>query len=148
MQLQTKLVEESRNGTVSSLLLDGRHLCYILQDGHRDVKEYGKTRIPAGTYAIRFRKTGGFHANYTKRFGSMHKGMLELQGVPNFQFILIHIGNTPEDTKGCLLTGEQYYRGRDFVSGSEVAYRRVYPIIRDALLAGKEVTIKVDYSKA
>ena len=32
--------------------------------------------------------------------------MLELQDVPNFKYILIHAGNTDEQTAGCILVGD------------------------------------------
>jgi hypothetical protein len=72
--------------------------------------------------------------------------MLELQDVPNFQYILIHTGNTDEHTAGCLLVGETQQdldKGKDgFVGGSGDAYKKLYPKVRDALLAGEKVTIK------
>ena len=33
-------------------------------------------------------------------------GMLHVLDVPNFKYILIHCGNTDEDTAGCLLLGD------------------------------------------
>jgi hypothetical protein len=54
---------------------------------------------------------------------------------------LIHTGNTDEHTAGCLLLNDAA-DGKNFVgSGSVNAYKRVYPIIRDAILAGEEVKI-------
>ena len=40
-----------------------------------------ETRIPAGTYKLRLKTWGGYD-RYTKRFGEMHKGMLEVLDVP------------------------------------------------------------------
>ena len=36
-------------------------LAYTLEDEQRDVKVYGETRIPAGTYKLKLRTVGGFH---------------------------------------------------------------------------------------
>jgi len=33
---------------------------------------------------------------------------IEVDGVPNRQHILFHVGNTPEDTQGCILIGRSY----------------------------------------
>jgi hypothetical protein len=106
-----------------------------------------ETAIPLGEYEIKFRTVGGFDSKYTSRYGAdWHKGMLELQDVPNFQYILIHTGNTDEHTAGCLLVGETQQdldKGKDgFVGGSGDAYKKLYPKVRDALLAGEKVTIK------
>ena len=65
-----------------------------------------ETCIPEGTYDIKFRKTGGFHAKYSERYKNAHYGMLHIQDVPNFTYILIHTGNTDEHTSGCLIVGE------------------------------------------
>ena len=76
----------------------------------------------------------------------MHKGMLWLQDVPNFTWILIHTGNTDSHTAGCLLLGETQQdldKGKDgFVGGSGDAYKKMYPKVADALLSGEKVTIK------
>ena len=105
-----------------------------------------ETRIPSGTYNILLRKEGGFHARYTKKYGSMHKGMLHVQDVPNFQWILIHTGNTDEHTAGCLILGDSQENNilvKDgFIGRSTQAYKRVYPIIASALESGEEVTIE------
>ena len=48
-------------------------LCYTLEDEQRALKVKGETRIPAGIYDIQFRKEGGFHNKYSKRFTDIHK---------------------------------------------------------------------------
>lgn len=147
MELRIKKIHETRNCTVSRLFINGKPSVLILQDGHRDVKEYGDTRIPAGRYEIKLRKAGGFHQRYLAKYGaSFHKGMLELQAVPNFTWILIHIGNTPEDTKGCLLTGTTSSNSNCFVGGSEKAYLELYPQVANAITAGQRVFITMDYA--
>jgi len=105
-----------------------------------------ETRIPAGVYSILLRKEGGHHARYTKKYGSMHKGMLWLQDVPNFKWILIHTGNTDEHTAGCLLVGDSQENNAiikdGFIGKSVNAYKRIYPDIAKAILKGEEVIIE------
>lgn len=64
----------------------------------------------------------------------MHRGMLHLQDVPNFEYILIHCGNTHADTSGCLLVGmaANTESGNMSISSSTVAYRKLYPMVVDA----------------
>ena len=129
------------------LFIDGVFECYTLEDEVRDVKVMSETAIPLGTYEIKFRNIGGFDTKYKARYGTtFHKGMLELQDVPNFKYILIHTGNTDEHTAGCLLLGETQQdldKGKDgFVGGSGDAYKKMYPKVRDALLNGEKVTIE------
>jgi hypothetical protein len=72
--------------------------------------------------------------------------MLWLQDVPGFQWILIHTGNTDQHTSGCYIIGETQTdldKGKDgFVGNSGVAYKKMYPKVADAILAGEKVTIK------
>ena len=139
----------SENDSTNGLLFDvtdgRRFLCYTLEDEHRDVKKYGETRVPAGEYRITLRTVGGFHGRYLKKYGEMHKGALWVRDVPNFEYILIHTGNTDEHTAGCLLLGNSqqtnFGDSNGFVGRSTIAYKRVYPPIAAALVAGEEVTI-------
>ena len=140
----------SQKDSTNGLLFDvtggkRKFLCYTLEDEHRDDKVKGETRVPAGTYKITLRTTGGFHARYEKKYGSMHKGMLWVREVPNFEYILIHTGNTDEHTAGCLLVGNSqqanFGSSDGFIGSSVDAYKRIYPAIAAALKEGEEVSI-------
>ena len=127
-------------------------LCYTLEDEFRALKVRGETRIPAGIYDIQFRKEGGFHNKYSKRFTDIHKGMLQVMDVPNFDYILLHCGNTDEHSSGCLLLGDSQENNviiKDgFIGKSTNAYKRVYPLIAKELELGNKVTIEYkDFDK-
>ena len=72
--------------------------------------------------------------------------MLHVTDVPNFEFILIHTGNTDEHTAGCLLVGDSQENNiivKDgFVGKSTNAYKRIYSPIARAIEKGEEVTIE------
>ena len=107
MELEVLRISSQKDST-NGILFDvtggkRKFLCYTLEDEYRKDKVKGETRIPAGTYDIILRKVGSFHTKYSEKFKDMHKGMLWVKDVPNFEYILIHIGNTDEDTSGCLL---------------------------------------------
>ncbi len=153
MKLQVLRISSEKDST-SGLLFDvtnGRKfLCYTLEDEYREEKIKGETRIPAGTYQVVLRKSGGFHNKYVKRYGKMHRGMLHIINVPGFDYILIHTGNTDEHTAGCLLLGDTQTNNQiakdGFVGSSGQAYKRVYPKIADAIENGECVTIEyIDY---
>jgi len=120
-------------------------VCYTLEDEKRDEKVFGETRIPAGTYKVELRTEGGYHQKYSKRFSSIHRGMLHVTNVPNFKYILIHCGNTDEHTAGCLLVGDSQennqIKGNGFIGQSANAYKRIYPKIAQAILDNNEVFI-------
>ena len=142
--VRTQFGKDATNGT---LFVDGVFECFTLEDEVRDVKVMSETAIPLGEYEIKFRNVGGFDTKYKARYGStFHKGMLELQDVPNFKYILIHTGNTDQHTAGCLLVGETQQdldKGKDgFIGGSGDAYKKFYPKVRDALINKEKVTIK------
>ena len=73
--------------------------------------------------------------------------MLELQDVPNFQYILIHCGNTDEHTAGCILLGDSQENNvllKDgFIGKSTQAYKRIYPRIAKALKNNEKVEIEI-----
>lgn len=142
--------DESTIGALFDVTKGRKFLCYTLEDPPQIEKIPGRTRIPAGTYDMRLRSEGGFHRKYTLRFGkSFHKGMLHIQNVPNFKWILVHCGNTQEDTSGCLLLGDVSYNNtikNGLISQSESAYHRIYPILADHLIKDGIITITyVDY---
>lgn len=141
MELFCTTTSEKSTHTISALRMrtwNGPRLCWVLQDGVGS-----KERIPGGRYEVKLRKEGGFHTNYTKRFGDFHRGMIELQDVPGFKYILVHIGNSPKDTRGCLLTGTTWDMQSAFIGSSEAAYKLVYKLIADRLEAGERVWITV-----
>lgn len=149
MELEVLRISSQKDST-NGILFDvtggeRRFLCYTLEDEYREDKVAGETRIPAGTYRVTLRTTGGFHGRYVKKYGDMHKGMLWVRDVPNFEYILIHTGNTDQHTAGCLLVGDSQqanFGSSDGMVGSSVnAYKRIYPPIAEALEQGQEVTI-------
>ncbi len=140
----------SSDDFTSGLLFDvtdnkRKFLCYTLDDQAQTTKVYGDTRIPAGTYNLTLRTEGGFHTRYLAKFGGeFHKGMIYVNDVPDFEYILWHIGNTDDDTAGCLLLGKT--QQANFIGSSGDAYKDVYPKIRDAILYGEKVTATyIDY---
>ena len=148
--LRVSSESDSSSGLVFDITNGRKFLCYSLEDEYRNDKIMHETRVPAGTYQIKLRKEGGFNARYTKKYGNFHKGMLHVQDVPGFEYILIHTGNTDEHTSGCLIVGDSQENNQlmknGFIGKSVQAYKRIYTPIAEALEKGEEVTITyVDY---
>lgn len=147
MELEVLRFSSQEDSTLGLLFnnSNGREfLCFTLEDEYRTKKVYGETRIPAGRYRVKLRTEGGFHDRYSQKFPDMHKGMLWVQDVPNFDYILIHIGNSDDDSAGCLLVGntsQQNITEEGFIGGSTEAYKRIYPPIARAIEQGQEVWI-------
>ena len=146
MKLQVVRTQFGTDATNGLLFVNGLFECYTLEDQYQAVKVMHETCIPEGTYDIKFRTVGGFHEKYKKRYGNAHYGMLHLQDVPNFTYILIHAGNTDEHTSGCLIVGETQQdldlSDDGFIGHSGVAYSKLYNKVAKELLLGKSVTIE------
>lgn len=132
--------------TTGMLEIDGEFACYTLENPWLDnVRRV--SCIKEGTYEIKFRREGGWFNRAKEAFPELHNevfGMLELQDVPGRDYILIHWGNYPADTQGCILLGET--RSTDMVGKSRDAYSRVYPLIAEPLSCGRKVTIEIEES--
>lgn len=146
MKLTVVRTQFGTDATNGMLFIDGIFECYTLEDQYQAVKVMHETCIPEGTYDIKFRTVGGFHEKYKKRYGNDHYGMLHLQDVPNFTYILIHAGNTDEHTSGCLIVGETQQdldiSDDGFIGHSGKAYLKLYNKVAKQLLQGKDVTIE------
>lgn len=118
--------------TPGRLFIDGRPECYTLEDAICDAKIAGESCIPPGKYRLGLRHSPKFSPRYGHE-------MLCLHDVPGFEFILIHCGNTRNDTAGCILVGKDLAAapGKEtLLTGSRAAYHRVYPIIAAAIREG------------
>ena len=150
MKLKVLRFSSQEDSTSGLLFLEGKKglefLCYTLEDERRVLKVKGETRVPSGTYKLELRTEGGFHEKYKKKYGGFHKGMLHVTNVPNFEYILIHTGNTDEHTAGCLLVGDSQENNAiikdGFIGKSVNAYKRIYPNISRAIERNEEVTIE------
>ena len=131
------------------VLLDhkGALVCYTLEDTYREEKIKGETRIPEGTYELELKNYGGFYKRYAKRFSDIgHEGMVQLKDVPNFTHILIHCGNTEEDTRGCILVGSEplgLMGEKQRLARSVDAYKGMYPHLLKTIKEKGQVTLRI-----
>jgi hypothetical protein len=105
---------KSPRSTISELLVPGISVpLFALEDPVREgPKVAGDTAIPTGDY----RMTLYFSPRFKKQ-------VLLFHDVPGFDYIEIHPGNYPTDTRGCILPGMA--RGEDEVRGSQIAFALV-----------------------
>lgn len=119
------------------------YLCDTLEDEDRltrgEKKVYGKTAIPLGDYEVKLTFSTRFSS---KAFYRECRTMLPLLcNVPQFEGVRIHVGNTPADTEGCVLVGENKAVGQ--VLNSKATYRRILPLIQKAIGNGETVILHV-----
>lgn len=152
MKLQLKRIALRPTYTIGRLLIDGERFCDTLEDRVRDTnkdgdlldegeqKVYGQTAIPYGTYGVTLNVQS---PKYSKRKAyDFCKGYLpRLLDVPHFEGILIHIGNKPEDSAGCILVGENKVVGG--LINSTATFTRLYERLKAAADNGEDIDIEI-----
>lgn len=131
-----------------------RYICDTLEDTDRrltdsmdveaikQLKVYAKTAIPTGTYQISLNTVS---PKYSKRkyYKQLCGGKVpRLLGVKGYDGVLIHIGNTADDTAGCILVGENKKVGQ--VINSTKAFEKLYNILLSAKY-GTQIEIKRNF---
>lgn len=97
LRLERECLEER---TLGKLYINNEFFCSTIEDKYRDLskekKVYGETCIPFGTYKVII--------NMSPKYGRLMPRLLD---VPHFEGILIHSGNTEQDSAGCILVGKR-----------------------------------------
>lgn len=127
LSLKVKRDPSTSKATSGKLYLNGVFECYTLEDVERPVKVYGETAIPKGVYTVKI--------TYSPKYKRL---MPLICGVPGFEGIRIHSGNTSEDTLGCLLVGQT--RGVDSIGLSRAAYAKLFA----KLQAADSITLTIE----
>lgn len=124
--------------TIGSLLVDGVKFCDTLEDTDRGLKSSmtlqeikankvkGKTAIPTGIYHVDMSTVSPRLKNksYAKPYGGR---VPRLQGVKGFDGVLIHPGNTADDTEGCILVGRNTEVGK--LTDSKATYCKLFDMM-------------------
>ena len=111
MKLTLKRIAKRADYTIGRLEDEnGVKICDTLEPTWRDfkggeLKVPRKSAVPEGTYQVVVTKS--------KKFG---KYLPLLVGVPGFEGIRIHSGNTVNDTEGCILVGQNLIKGKVLLS--------------------------------
>lgn len=134
MKLRVERLWKKPAYTVGRLFVDGKFFCNTLEDTVRDLsnkkKVYGKTAIPYGEYKVVY--------NWSPKFG---RNLPRLLNVPAFEGILIHPGNTADDSAGCILVGRNTEVGR--LTESRYTSDKLNVLIEDAQRGGESITIEI-----
>lgn len=155
------------HSTMGQLFVNDQFFCHILEDTDRDLNQDGdledageekilkETAIPYGKYPIKLEKTGTIYETYKNpdfwrsrkqaEFAKEFVGMLMLTGIKGYARVHIHIGNYIFNTEGCLLTGTGTEMSKEpfSVTGSTLAYVKLYRALIPYLLKGEEVVLEV-----
>ena len=138
MELVLKRIAKKKGYTIGKLYvkqsiideyLRGEKLIYICDTLEPQWRDYakgarkikGKSAIPEGRYPVVI--------TYSPTF---KKWLPLLVNVPMFEGIRIHAGNTVEDTKGCILVGENLKKGMVLNS------RKYLKIVKEKIVEAKD----------
>lgn len=153
MEIKVKRIFNCDKYCIGKLYVDGEYLCDTLEDTDRGLdqnmilydimktKVKDKTAIPTGKYKINMNRISP-RFGLTTFYKSVCDGKLPyLEGVPGYEGVLIHCGNSEVDTSGCILVGYNKVKGK--VINSRQAFIHLYTKM---YLAKNPIYIKIERS--
>jgi hypothetical protein len=128
MKIEVNRVKLGDDFTVGKLSVDGKFICYTLEDKVREEmgvpveqwKVMGQTAIPKGTYSVTITMSNRFKTKLPL-----------LDSVPGFSGVRIHTGNSSKDTEGCILVGAGWDGKSGWISSSAVAFAQLLPLLEN-----------------
>lgn len=159
LQLLIDRYNKKTDWTVSRLFINGDQHGYAIEDEVRNQskKVHGETAISAGSYKLGLRQSPRFSKTFyysdslnqlitsaqykalsDKKDFRLHD-LIWVLDVPNFQYILIHWGNTDDDSDGCIIVGSQLgiVNKQEAVINSRTFYQKIYPLIYPQIKNGQ-----------
>lgn len=153
MNITIKRIFKGDKYTIGKLYVNGIYECDTLEDTDRGLtqsmplteiqskKLYGETAIPTGTYEIDMNTVSPKFKD--RSWAKFCGGKLpRLIDVPGYSGVLIHVGNKPVDTLGCILVGDNKIKGQ--VISSTSTFQELYFIMLKAKVAGEKITVTIE----
>ena len=127
--------------TIGKLYINNKYFCDTLEDVDRGltytmplekiqaIKIKDQTAIPIGQYKVAMNISSPKYSNFAKYpWAKPYQGKLpRLLNVPGYSGVLIHPGNTKNDTSGCILLGTNDVKGK--VINSQKKWKEFMEII-------------------
>jgi hypothetical protein len=152
MRLSLVRHTKTDNSTIGNLSIDDKFFSAVLEDTDRGltsdmdiaqikaIKVPKQTAIPTGEYTVSLKyKSPKFSLKTQYSFTNGY--MPRLMNVPGYEGVLIHVGNSPEDTDGCLLLGDS--SKPDYVVNSTATFKKFYNLLQAAEANNEDITIKI-----
>lgn len=153
MKLLLKRIAKQKTYTIGKLYIDGVYECDTLEDTDRGLsddmtieeikkkKVYGQTAIPYGTYEVNMNVVSPKFKD--RSWATPYDGKLpRLMNVPGYEGVLIHVGNKPEDTLGCLLVGQNKIKGQ--VVNSTATFHELMEKLTEVHEIGEKISITIE----
>lgn len=141
MELELRRIAKRETYTIGRLYINGERFCDTLEDTDRGLdqsmdavairvkKRSGVTAIPTGRYRVTMGVRSPKFSKY-KSYEFCNGYLPRLINVKGYEGVLIHIGNYPKDTEGCILVGKNTKVGA--VMDSAATFRQLYGILKAA----------------
>lgn len=154
MKLEARLVHIFPMHIISSLEVDCKHFCWILEDTARPKghKLNGYTSLPRGyTYYVGIRYSPMLKRNCLSIYTEDDGETIKIGGI-EFKYVMFHGGNDHTNTDGCPLTGfnlidssvSYTYRGKKIKWNEKIvqgtAEKALFNLVKPELDKSNEVT--------
>lgn len=153
MELKVKRKAKRETYVIGDLSIDKVFFSNTLEDTDRgltsdmsdeeikEIKQKGITAIPTGRYKVVMNVQSPKFSKY-KQYEFCKGYLPRLVDVPGYEGVLIHIGNYPKDTDGCILVGKNTVKGA--VMESTATFKKLYDILKNADEAGQDIYITIE----
>lgn len=149
MKMLLKRIAKKPTYTIGRLYIDGEYFADTLEDRDRGltqdmdledilrIKVYGETAIPTGTYRIDMNTISPKFKD--RSWAKPYKGKIpRLLDVPGFDGVLLHPGNSANDSLGCVLVGNNTQVGK--ILNSQAVFKR----LMQKLLGEQDITLTIE----
>ena len=150
MELNLKRKYKDPKYTIGDLYINDKLFCNTIEDTDRGLKDsmtltdikakkvYGQTAIPTGIYEIDMNTVSPKFKNrsWAKPYGGKLPRLIDVKG---FDGVLIHVGNTAEDSLGCILVGKNTVKGK--VKESTTTFNKLMTLLLKAHLKGETINL-------
>lgn len=154
MELRLRRRFKGQKYTIGDLFVGSEKICEILEDADRGLKDSdpieriekkkicGQTAIPYGRYLIDMNTVSPKFKgrSWAKPYGGK---LPRLENVKGYEGVLIHPGNRPEDTYGCLLPGWNKVKGQ-VVNSTEAFDKLMNNYLLPAHNKGEEIALTIE----
>ena len=144
MEIKIKRVAKKADYTIGHLYVDGQYVCDTIEDTDRGltqqmpleeiqrIKVKDRTAIPSGQYRVALGIKSPKYSNFVRYpWAKAINGCVpRIMNVVGFLGVLLHVGNTAEDTSGCIIVGENKVVGK--VINSTATFNKLYAMMAKA----------------
>lgn len=154
MEILIKRIAKKETYTIGKLYIDGKYYCDTIEDKDRgltqsmsskeiaDKKIKHKTAIPTGKYELTLKVKSPKYSQKKAFVDYCNAFMPRFVNIPGYEGVLIHTGNTAEDSSGCIVVGYNKVVGK--VINSMNAFKTIYPVMKTASDKGEKITVTIE----